>query len=533
MNGHRESADNVADEPFVIRPYQKEGIDWLREHPCGLLGDDMGLGKGLQALRADPRGTPVLVCCPASVKGVWRTEAAKFRPDLKVTIIRGRFVRLCEEHAVGRHSLDPKKGSKRARPIAAPDEDDDELEDGEPGAPRAPTVHKCAECPPRKKKLAVGRFSTFRWPGPDEVVVLNPQIFPKSWPGAPRGLRVVLDEVHAYSYADTTQTRRVRSLVVQALKVGGGAWGLSGTPMWGKPPTLWCVLTTLQLHPWADRDEFDAAFGGTRDNWGKLTWPEKPPTDVRSRLASVMLRRLKADVLTDLPPLTMQDVVVEVDVRARSAADKVLALLDELGLPIEALIAAEAKADFAATALDPEARKKLSPEQWDEARHRLLALYSEARESLVRAKLPAILEFIEDQYEQSDEQLVVFSAHRIVVETLRERPGWAGIIGGMTPSAREAVLDRFASREVRYLTATIQAVGVGINKLVCCSHAILADWTLVPAQNAQVRDRLHRIGQTNPVLVRRFVADHPLDRRVLASLEETAARIEHTIGGTA
>jgi SNF2 family DNA or RNA helicase len=48
-----------------------------------------------------------------------------------------------------------------------------------------------------------------------------------------------------------------------------------------------------------------------------------------------------------------------------------------------------------------------------------------------------------------------------------------------------------------------------------------------------VRDRLHRIGQTNPVLVRRFVADHPLDRRVLASLEETAARIEHTIGGTA
>ncbi len=59
------------------------------------------------------------------------------------------------------------------------------------------------------------------------------------------------------------------------------------------------------------------------------------------------------------------------------------------------------------------------------------------------------------------------------------------------------------------------------------------DWTLVPAQNAQVRDRLHRIGQTNPVLVRRFVADHPLDRRVLASLEETANRIEHTIGGTA
>jgi superfamily II DNA or RNA helicase len=81
-----------------LRPYQKQGIDWLaflREAGLGaLLADDMGLGKTLQALCA-LRGR-TLVVAPTSVLQNWLDEAAAFRPGL----------RCCRYHGLNRE-LDP------------------------------------------------------------------------------------------------------------------------------------------------------------------------------------------------------------------------------------------------------------------------------------------------------------------------------------------------------------------------------------------------------------------------------------------
>ena len=83
----------------ILRPYQKAGVDYLqRTLSAGLgacLADDMGLGKTLQVLtlvdlwkqRGELKTGPVLIVMPASLIANWRTEAAKFTPDLKVGII--------------------------------------------------------------------------------------------------------------------------------------------------------------------------------------------------------------------------------------------------------------------------------------------------------------------------------------------------------------------------------------------------------------------------------------------------------------
>jgi superfamily II DNA or RNA helicase len=83
-----------------LRPYQLEGFSWLqflREHDlAGVLADDMGLGKTVQALahilheKSSGRlKEPALVVMPTSLVTNWKLEAARFAPDLKITVLHG------------------------------------------------------------------------------------------------------------------------------------------------------------------------------------------------------------------------------------------------------------------------------------------------------------------------------------------------------------------------------------------------------------------------------------------------------------
>ena len=75
---------------LALFPFQREGVAWLAGRSAALLADPMGLGKTVQTLCAMPDGAPVLVVAPAVAKGVWKREAARFRPDIRVTVLSGR-----------------------------------------------------------------------------------------------------------------------------------------------------------------------------------------------------------------------------------------------------------------------------------------------------------------------------------------------------------------------------------------------------------------------------------------------------------
>lgn len=63
--------------------YQVAGIRFLASHNRAILGDDPGIGKTFQALRALDNN-PGIVIGPASVEGVWKLQASRWRPDLQV-----------------------------------------------------------------------------------------------------------------------------------------------------------------------------------------------------------------------------------------------------------------------------------------------------------------------------------------------------------------------------------------------------------------------------------------------------------------
>ena len=94
----------------ALRPYQKDGYNWLRYMSklnfSACLADDMGLGKTLQVLtflermRKDAPKARVLLIVPASLIGNWQKEKGKFAPDMTMHVLYGRpSARLSEELA--------------------------------------------------------------------------------------------------------------------------------------------------------------------------------------------------------------------------------------------------------------------------------------------------------------------------------------------------------------------------------------------------------------------------------------------------
>lgn len=73
-----------------LRPYQRDGVDFLVDKKRAFLGDGMGLGKTLQALLALERlgAWPAIVVCPASVKLSWKAELLKWMPWRSVQVLQ-------------------------------------------------------------------------------------------------------------------------------------------------------------------------------------------------------------------------------------------------------------------------------------------------------------------------------------------------------------------------------------------------------------------------------------------------------------
>ncbi|MEL6760583.1 MAG: DEAD/DEAH box helicase, partial [Myxococcota bacterium] len=86
----------------VLRPYQRDGFEWLtrmgRLRLGCILADDMGLGKTLQALaylEARDKSGPTLIVAPTSVCENWERECHRFTPRLEPVLYRGRSRSLC------------------------------------------------------------------------------------------------------------------------------------------------------------------------------------------------------------------------------------------------------------------------------------------------------------------------------------------------------------------------------------------------------------------------------------------------------
>lgn len=256
----RDVTESLSARGLRLYPFQVAGVAWLANRASALLCDTMGLGKTAQAICALPNTTRALVICPASLKGNWVHELARWRPDLMPMVLAGKnsFVWPQPGQAV----------------ILNPD-----------------------ILPRIEAETADG-----------SVAKLKP------YADVPQGLTIIADECHMFKGTKTKRTQSFRALAKAARKAGGKTWGLSGTPLLNRPQELYALLVAFDLlkQTFGDWPTFCRSWGAKQRYMGGQDWGEASQA-VGPILKRVMLRRRREEVLPDLPIKTRDTVPVDID----------------------------------------------------------------------------------------------------------------------------------------------------------------------------------------------------------------------------
>jgi SWI/SNF-related matrix-associated actin-dependent regulator of chromatin subfamily A-like protein 1 len=308
---------------------------------------------------------------------------------------------------------------------------------------------------------------------------------------------LVLDESHYCKNAAAKRTQAVARLAT-SIPSDGLVLALTGTPVMNRPPELISQLRIIgRLADFGSGAQFGRRFKGV-DAHVRLHW------HLRSRC---FVRRLKADVLPQLPAKTRTVVPVELDNEPeyRLAETDVIAWLRSRPLDLKEL---DAKI---AAALRAERLVRLNA-------LKLLA---------ARGKLHAALAWIHD-FCSSGERLVVFARHREIQRAVIDRfPHALHILGEDSHAARDASLSAFQSaddRENQLIVCSLEVAGQGLTLTKASNVAFLElDWT--PAKHDQAEDRCHRIGQQDAVNAWYLLAANTIDETISTLLERKRAVI--------
>lgn len=469
-------------ERVELRAFQAEGGAWVSTRLRALLTDEMGLGKTCQIVVAWPPCVPILVVGPKVAMGTWATHT-RWRGDYRAQFRAGLSGFSWPEPgvvAICNYEIMPPFELLKAKP--------EEVE---------------TFTPAQQAKL--------RW-----VQELAASVPPQ--------MIVVCDEAHKLKNLEAKRTIRAHAIRDLALARDGWIWAVTGTPLYNHPPDLYAMIQLIrcEAETWPTLESFCASFGGSIDD---KTWSKEGVSpEVPKILQRVMLRREKADVLTDLPEKQWEHVLVPIPDDARKIADEAIEMLAAVG--VEVLDDHPRSCKCLVCRVDVAQATRLGAIPFD--------LISRARAALATAKVEFLRDYVETLEEQQtiamsedDEPVVVdpflvWSCHRTPVDALGNRDGWGLLTGDQSnPEVRQRLERDFQAGKYRAMALTVQAGGVAITLTrACLSIHVDLPWT--PADQQQCEDRIHRIGQRNVCRYVYLVADHRLDKWLVALLGHKA-----------
>jgi SWI/SNF-related matrix-associated actin-dependent regulator 1 of chromatin subfamily A len=240
--------------------------------------------------------------------------------------------------------------------------------------------------------------------------------------------------------------------------------------------------------------------------------------------SSVMIRRKKEDVLKELPAKTRQVIEIENDENAVKNEKKASINFQEQIQKLKIAV---------------ELSKAESEEAYKEAVDKLRECAKQHFEEIARlrhetalAKVPYVIDYVNDILENDDKyKLVLFAHHKDVVQKLAEEFGNKCVLltGEMKLEDRQASVDRFQNDETcNVFIGSLKAAGVGIT-LTKSSHVIFVELDWTPGNMSQCEDRVHRIGQVNSVLIQHLVLQSSVDVNLARTLVEKQEIIDNAL----
>ena len=452
-------------EGLSYLPYQKAGIAYAMARPATLLADAMGLGKTIQAIgviNADPSIKRVLIVCPATLKLNWQRELEKW-------LVRPTTIAI----AAGT----------------------------------------------RPKRLPLEKILIINW---DVLAPWRKLIDTAAWDLA------IFDEAH---YGKSPKAARTKAAFGDAKAKTAGIAAtrrmlLTGTPILNRPIEAWPLISYCDPETWPKFWTFVRRYcNATQGKWGWDLAGSSHLDELQEKLrATIMCRRLKEDVLTELPPKRRQ--VIEIS--QNGYADLVAAEGDAWTRQEANLERLRADAAEAKRAGDDDAYRD-AVARLTEGAGAAFEEVSRARHDLALAKTPSVIAHVLELLEE-EKKVVVFAYHHDVIDALCGAIASSVHLDGRDPmDARQRAVDRFQTDpSCRVFVGNIKAAGVGIT-LTAASTVVFAELDWVPANISQAEDRLHRIGQRESVLVQHLVVDGSLDARMAHTLVAKQAIIDRAL----
>lgn len=309
---------------------------------------------------------------------------------------------------------------------------------------------------------------------------------------------LIMDEAQ-YFKNHTTQTAQS----VKAIEAGY-RFALTGTPVENTLEELWSILGAVFPELFPSRQAFNEL---TREA-------------VARRVRPFLLRRLKSDVLKELP-------------------EKIESVQASELLPEQKQL----YVGFLAK-LQQETVKHLNEEGFQKNRIRILAGITRLRQLCCHpalfvdgykgssAKFEQLLEIIEE-CQSAGKRLLIFSQFTEMLGLIGRELGYRGIpyfyLDGQTPAVKRVDLcSRFNEGERELFLLSLKAGGTGLN-LTGADTVILYDLWWNPAVEQQAADRAHRIGQKNVVQVIRLVTQGTVEDKMYELQQKKKNLIDEVI----
>jgi SWI/SNF-related matrix-associated actin-dependent regulator of chromatin subfamily A-like protein 1 len=245
--------------------------------------------------------------------------------------------------------------------------------------------------------------------------------------------------------------------------------------------------------------------------WG---WQFKGATRLRElhrKLKGLMIRRLKADVLQDLPAKSRHVVLFDFARKkhkteyVRACSDFLEWLGDKVG--------------------QGKVRRAMKAEQ--------VVKLGYLKRLAAQLKMASVLEWIDNFIQESDRKLVVFAVHKKCIAQLRTKYKDQCVVvdGSTATNKRQLAVDKFQKdAKCRLFIGNIQAAGVGLT-LTAADTVAFAELDFVPGNHTQAEDRIHRIGQKMAAQVFYFVLKNTIEERLVKILQSKMEIVKQVLDG--
>ena len=457
--------DRLAPRGLELMPHQARFVEAARQgHRRFLLADEPGLGKTAQSvLAASVAGAyPLLAVVPNVVKMNWAREVERWTPHRRATVIHG---------------------------------------DGD----------------------GVDAFA--------DVIVVNYDVLDRhmAWLSTLGFRGMVVDEAH---FIKNLQSQRSRNVLALADRIRRNTPGgdplllaLTGTPLINDVDDFRAIW---QFLGWIDGDRPSPELLGRLEETGLTPADQGFYAEARRIVIDLgIVRRRKVDVAADLPEKRIADLPVELDdevgrsIRAAERelghrlANRFRALVESRKLRVGDLDELERDQFIRAVALSEleESKSAKSGENVFTMVRRIgqakAGLAADYAAQLARSAGKVV--FFAKHIDVMDQAEAAFAARELRTVSIR---------GDQTAIARQHAIDAFNSDpEVSIAVASLTAAGVGVN-LQAASNVVLAELSWTAAEQTQAIDRVHRIGQDEPVTAWRIIAAHTVDARIAELIDQ-------------